>query len=50
MEVNADEDLARHNEWKNYSHKYEQLAAAKVNTVESDHVISILLDSENIYG
>ena len=45
MEVNAEEDLARHIEWRKYSEKYEQLAASKINTVESDHVISILLDA-----
>eukprot|EP01084_Bolivina_argentea_P000247 478_1 len=45
MEVCAEEDLARHSEWISYSKKYEQLASLKINTVESDHVISILLDA-----
>eukprot|EP01083_Nonionella_stella_P113263 333812_1 len=48
MEVCAEEDMARHNEWKELSHKYEALAAQQMNAIECDDIVSILLDSQGL--
>ena len=44
MELCAEEDMARSEQWMDLSRKYERVAADNINSIESDHMISILLD------
>ena len=44
MEKNANEDLAREQEWKYYSKSYETYAQHQINSIESDHLLAVLMD------
>ena len=44
MENNANQDLARHFQWTEFSKDYEAKAARTINDIESDHLLSILMD------
>ena len=44
MERNAEEDLARFEAWSKYSKSYEARAGDQINEIESDHLLSVLLD------
>eukprot|EP01084_Bolivina_argentea_P046585 85797_1 len=43
MEKNAEEDLAREEEWRAYSKYYERIAQQQINSIESDHLLGVLL-------
>ena len=44
MEKNANEDLARELEWTKYSKYYEKIAQEQINSIESDHLLAVLMD------
>ena len=44
MENNAEQDLARFDLWMEYSKYYESEAGKTINDIESDHLLSVLMD------
>ena len=44
MENNANQDLARFDKWKEFSIEYEAEAGETINEIESDHLLSVLMD------
>ena len=50
MENNSKADLARYEQWIKYSKSYEQSAGATINTIESNHLLAVLLDIPLTYS
>eukprot|EP01083_Nonionella_stella_P040725 110414_1 len=50
MENNGKTDLARYQQWMRYSKKYEQSAGQTINTIESNHLLAVLLDIPLTYS
>eukprot|EP01083_Nonionella_stella_P209508 759378_1 len=44
MEQNAAQDLARFKKWMQFSEYYEEEAGHSINEIESDHLLSVLMD------
>ena len=49
MEKNAKQDLARFNLWNEYFYEYEKKAAQSIMEIESDHLLSVLMEIPLIY-
>ena len=50
MQNNAKADLARYDQWMKYSKYFEQSAGATINTIESNHLLAVLLDIPLTYS